>query len=355
MGEKENYSRARGALRLSALLALAFGIAVVDTLTDMEIAVGVFHVAVVLLAMSFLSPKGVARIAVLCLILTVISFLATKSGDHGSGLINCLISLAAIIAATYLSLRMAMATRAEHEARAHLAQIGRVNMLGELTASIAHEVNQPLAAIATSGNACLRWLAGEPANLPKARQAVERIISDAHRASEVIARVRALAKRAPPHKEWLNVADTITGILALVHSELEQQRVQLNLQIPEGLPPLLADRVQVQQVLLNLILNASEAINAARDERRELEIRVDQQPSGQLGFAVCDTGIGLDTESAERLFEAFYTTKAEGMGIGLAVSRSIIEAHGGRIWASANPGGGAIFHFTLPGNAMEPT
>jgi signal transduction histidine kinase len=131
--------------------------------------------------------------------------------------------------------------------------------------------------------------------------------------------------------------------------------VQLNLQIPEGLPPLLADRVQVQQVLLNLILNASEAINAARNERRELEIRVDQQPSGQLGFAVCDTGIGLDTESAERLFEAFYTTKAEGMGIGLAVSRSIIEAHGGRIWASANPGGGAIFHFTLPGNAMEPT
>ena len=354
MSEKESYSRARGALRLTALLGLAFGIAIVDTLTDKEIAVGVFHIAVVLLAMRFLSPRGVARVAVLCIVLTLISLGFTSSGDSNSGLINCLISISAIISATYLSLRMSSATRAEHEARAHLAQIGRVNMLGELTASIAHEVNQPLAAVATSGNACLRWLAAEPANLPRARQAVERIISDAHRASEVIARVRGLAKRAAPHKEWLNVADTITGIITLVHSELEQQRVELSLEIAEGLPPLLADRVQIQQVLLNLILNATEAINAGKDERRALEIRVDQEPPGQLDFAVCDSGVGLEANHQDRLFEAFYTTKSEGMGIGLAVSRSIIEAHGGRIWASANPTSGATFHFTLPTSTMEP-
>lgn len=224
MREPESYGKAAMAVRLIALLMLALVIAVADTLTDLEIAVGVFQIVVVLLAVRFLPATGVIAMALLCMVLTVISYeMTTSRGSEASGLINCIISLAAIAMTTWLALRMALAIRSVHEARSQLARIARVNQLGELTASIAHEVNQPLSAIVTSGNACQRWLATEPVNLEKARQAVDRMISDANRAGDIIVRVRALAKRSSTHKEWISVADTVAEIVALAHSEIEDR------------------------------------------------------------------------------------------------------------------------------------
>lgn len=345
--------RAKLALHLTLLLGFALSIAVVDTVTDLEIAVGVFQMVVVLVAVNFLPPRGVIMMAAICMLLTVISYRLTRFGDAEAGLINCLISLAVIACTTYLALRMYAAIRAAHEAREHLAHIARTNMLGELTASIAHEVNQPLAAIVTSGNACLRWMGTQPANLPRARQAVERIIADTLRASEIIVRVRRMSQLQPPAKQWLNISDTVTGILQLLRSELGQQGIMLRLYIDEGLPPMLADQVQIQQVLLNLSINAIYAMRDVAPDRRILELHVEHDPSDQLHFSVCDQGCGLVQDDSERVFEAFYTTKHDGMGIGLAISRSIIESHGGRIWACINPQFGVTFHFTLPCSFKE--
>ncbi|GFM71630.1 two-component sensor histidine kinase [Pseudomonas cichorii] len=353
MRESKTFGKAAMALRLAALLALAVAIAIADTLTDLEIAVGVFQIAVVLLAARFMPAGGVIAVALGCMGLTVISYELTTSRSSESGLINCGISLLAIAMTTYLALRLAAAIRTAHEARTQLAQIARVNMLGELTASIAHEVNQPLAAIVTSGNAGLRWLANEPANLPKARQAIERMIGDANRASDVIVHVRALAKPASTHKEWVSVADAVAEIVSLAHSEMNQQGVTLTVDIPDGLPPLLADRVQIQQVLLNMMLNAMDAMSGLEPGQGRLQVMVDWREGADVRFSVSDNGIGVPTEHLERIFDAFYTTKEQGMGIGLAISRSIIEAHGGRIWVTLGEQGGATFHFTLPTAKME--
>ncbi len=214
-------------------------------------------------------------------------------------------------------------------------------------------MNQPLSAIVISGNACQRWLATEPVNLEKARQAVERMIGDANRAGDIIVRVRALAKRSSTHKEWISVADTVAEIVALAHSEIDGQGVTLSVDVPEGMPPLLADRVQIQQVLLNLMLNGMDAMRKVEPEQAQLDVRAEWRGGGEIEFTVSDSGVGIQPEAADRLFDAFYTTKEEGMGIGLAISRSIIEAHGGRIWVTPNPSIGATFHFTLPTGKME--
>ncbi len=353
MRHKNRLERAKLAIRVTALLGLALGITVADTLTNLEIAAGVFQIVVVLVAVSFLPRRGVVAMAAFCMLLTVLSYRLTRFGEAEAGLINCLISLAAIACTTYLALRLSAAISTVHQARELLEHSARTNMLGALTASIAHEVNQPLAAIATSGDAGLRWMAAEPANLPKARQALERIIADAHRASDIIARVRSMAQRQPPAKQWLNVSDTVTDILQLLHSELDKQGVTLRLDIPAGLPPLLADRVQIPQVLLNLVMNAMQAMRDTDPDRRILELSVTCDSRNHLHFSISDQGTGLAPEDCERVFDAFYTTKLDGLGIGLAISRSIIEAHEGRIWASANPELGATFHFTLPGGHKE--
>ncbi|GAB7217256.1 sensor histidine kinase [Dickeya oryzae] len=248
---------------------------------------------------------------------------------------------------------MSAAINAFHEARAQLVQISRVNLMGELTASIAHEVNQPLASIVTSSEACLRWLNASPPNQARAELAVQRIINDATRASEIIARIRGFASRTPPHKAWLNITDTIDEMLLLIRTELMQQHILFSLNVAEGLPPILADKIQIQQVLMNLMLNALDAIAAAGTEQRTLSVNVERDISGDIRFAVCDHGVGFTPEQRERLFETFFTTKSTGMGMGLTISRSIIEAHGGQIWASANSDGGATFYFTLPGTEKK--
>jgi PAS domain S-box-containing protein len=234
-----------------------------------------------------------------------------------------------------------------HKAQAELAHVTRVTTMGELTASIAHEVNQPLAAVVTNANACLRWLAGGPPNLDEARDAVGRIVRDGNRAADVIARIRALARKTDPEKARLDINETVQEIILLAQSEAGHKGVALRMELAADLPPVLGDRVQLQQVILNLVMNGIEATASVTDRRRELLIRSRQHGSDRVLVAVQDSGIGIERQNLEKIFDPFYTTKSQGMGMGLAISRSIIENHGGRLWAVPNEGAGAIFQFTL--------
>ncbi|MEJ1979053.1 MAG: ATP-binding protein [Acetobacteraceae bacterium] len=241
--------------------------------------------------------------------------------------------------------------RAEEElrqTRAALARFARVATLGELTASIAHEVNQPLAGVVSSGNACLRWLASQPPNLERATQSVNRMIRDANRASDVVQRVRGLVKNAPPQKTWLNINEAILEITVLSRNEIERNRISLTTRLSDNLPPVWADRIQLQQVFMNLIGNAIEALRAVDGGPRNLCISTAKDDTAAVLATVRDSGAGLEAAKVQDIFKAFYTTKSEGMGMGLAISRSIIEAHGGRLWAEPGRPRGAIFQFTLP-------
>ena len=243
------------------------------------------------------------------------------------------------------------AETALQEARAELERVSRVTTMGALTASIAHEVNQPLAGVVTSANAALNWLAAHPPNLAKTREALERVLRDATRAGEVIARIRALLKRTPPDKTLLSLNPIIRDVLALAASELRASDIETAVALDSNLPSVLGDTVQLQQVMLNLITNAIEAMAEVVKGQRTLRI---QSGQGDLGgkravvVAVSDTGLGLGDADIERLFEAFHTTKPQGMGMGLWISRSIIEEHGGRLTAQANSGPGATFVLTIP-------
>jgi C4-dicarboxylate-specific signal transduction histidine kinase len=233
-------------------------------------------------------------------------------------------------------------------AQAEIARIARITTMGELAASIAHELNQPLGSIVMSGDACLRWLAAEPPNLGEARQAVEAIIRDGTRASSVLVRTRGLLRRGERVRERLDINDVIREVIALMDGELRRNGVSLRTEMPRELPPVVVDRVLLQQVILNLVMNAIEAMRAVSDRARVLCIRTEEQHSGSIVVSVQDSGVGIDPEHLSRMFEAFYTTKVQGIGMGLTISRSIIEAHGGRLWAVANDGRGSTFCFTLP-------
>ncbi len=233
------------------------------------------------------------------------------------------------------------------KAQAELAHVTRLMTMGELAASIAHEVNQPLSAIATNGSACLHWLTGEPPNLAEAEETARRVIRDANRASQVIARIRALVRKTDPEKIPLDINQVVQEVIVLVRPEAAQRGVALRTELARALAPVLGDRVQLQQVILNLVINGMEAMAAPSETPRELLIssRADE-PDG-IRISVKDCGIGIPAADLEKLFDAFYTTKPQGMGMGLAISRSIIENHGGRIWAAPNDGPGTTFQFTL--------
>jgi two-component system sensor kinase FixL len=234
------------------------------------------------------------------------------------------------------------------KAQTELAHVTRVMTVGELAASIAHEVNQPLTGVITNGNACLRWLGRTPPDVDEAREAVTRMIRDGSRASEVMARIRTLLRKAEPQKTRLAINDVIGEVIALAESEVHRNRVLLKTDLAADFPPVLADRIQLQQVLLNLMLNGMEAMRAVTDRSRELIIRSQAEETDAIRVAVQDAGVGIDPQDMDRIFTAFFTTKPEGLGMGLAISRSIIEAHGGRLWATPNAGPGATFQFTLP-------
>ena len=242
------------------------------------------------------------------------------------------------------------AQEALRNTQTEFAHMTRVMTMGELTASIAHEVNQPLGAIVTSAAAGARWLANEPPQMDKARRALERIANDGKRAAEVIRRIRALMKRQSPRKEWLDINETIREVIALAQYQLRRSEILLETQGSHDLPLVRGDRVQLQQVLLNLILNAIEAMSGIKERPRELTIVSTSDGPDAVSVEVRDSGTGLDPEHAPHLFEPFYTTKAEGLGIGLSISRSIVEAHGGRLSAAANAPYGTVFLFSLPVN-----
>jgi PAS domain S-box-containing protein len=235
-----------------------------------------------------------------------------------------------------------------HQARAELAHVARVTTLGELTASIAHEVNQPLAAIATNGEACMRFLNRGVPDLAEIRDAVTCMINDSHRAGEVIKRLRAMSKKDSLQKLRLDINDVINEALLLVQRELSNHRVALQVELSSGLAPVVGDRVQLQQVVINLVMNGIDALALVAGRPRELLIRSGPHDANQVLVAVQDSGVGIDPEKMDQLFDAFFTTKPTGMGMGLSICRSIIEAHGGRISASNNSGAGATFKFTLP-------
>jgi PAS domain S-box-containing protein len=235
-----------------------------------------------------------------------------------------------------------------HQAQVELAHVMRVMTLGELTASIAHEVNQPLAAIVTNGEACLRWLSRDGPQLDEVRGSVESMISDGVRASEVVRRLRALSQKADPQKVPLSLNDIINEVILLVQREVLDHRAVLRLELASTLPPVLGDRVQLQQVIINLLMNGMEAMALVMGRPRELVIHSGQDKPDWVLVAVQDSGVGIELENADRLFNAFFSTKPNGMGMGLSISRSIIEAHGGRMWAANNVGPGAIFQFMLP-------
>jgi C4-dicarboxylate-specific signal transduction histidine kinase len=233
-------------------------------------------------------------------------------------------------------------------AQAELAHASRVATLGEISASIAHEVNQPLAAIVANGQACLRFLNHESPDLNDVRGALEWVVKDGNRAAEVIQRVRTLVKKTDTQKVALDINDAINDVVALLQRELSAHRVWLKLELAADLPKVFADRVQLQQVVMNLIMNGAEAMQEVADRPRILTIGSSLQDGQQVAVAVKDCGIGLTADSQNRLFNAFFSTKPGGLGIGLSICRSIIEVHGGRLWASANPDHGATFQFVLP-------
>jgi PAS domain S-box-containing protein len=237
-----------------------------------------------------------------------------------------------------------------HQARGDLAHVARVTTIGELAAAIAHEVNQPLAALVTQGNACLRWLAHEPPNLGEGRSSVEAMIDSGIRAADVISRLRDMMKKSPPHRDLLNINDAILAVIALVSAEAQRNRVLLRTELSNDLPLLLGDRIQLQQVILNLIMNAIEAMRGIDQTQRNVLVVSRKNEFDDALVEVQDSGAGLDGVAFDRLFDAFYTTKPDGMGIGLAVSRTIIESHGGKLRALSNAPKGAVFQFQLPTN-----
>ena len=232
--------------------------------------------------------------------------------------------------------------------QAELAHLTRVMTMGELTASIAHEVNQPLAGIITNASTCLRMLAADPPNVDGARETARRTIRDGNRASDVVTRLRALFSRREPAAEPVDLNEATQEVVALTSSHLQRGSVSLRLELADDLPVVSGDRVQLQQVILNLIRNAADAMSAVEDRPRQLLVRTGRDEGDCVRVTVRDTGTGVDPQAGDRLFEAFYTTKSDGMGIGLSLSRSIVESHRGRLWAASNDGPGATFAFSIP-------
>jgi PAS domain S-box-containing protein len=247
-----------------------------------------------------------------------------------------------------IAIERAQDEAALNELRSELAHVARVTTLGALTASIAHEVNQPLSGIITNASTCLRMLADDPPNVDGARETARRTIRDGNRASEVIARLRALFGKQGTAAESVDLNEATREVIALSSNELQQGRVSVRAELADDLPPVIGDRVQLQQVVLNLVRNAADAMRGVEDRPRQLLVRTERDDGDRVRLSVQDAGSGLDPESLDRLFEAFYTTKSGGMGIGLSVCRSIIESHHGRLWAAPNDGPGVTFAFSIP-------
>jgi signal transduction histidine kinase len=284
-----------------------------------------------------------------CIALTLLSDLVTIDVPPSqAGIINTCISLLAIAATTYLALKIEMEKEVTFEARSQLAHIARVTTLGEMTATIAHEVNQPLTAVLINGNACLHWLDAEPPDLNEARRNIANIVRDANRASGIVVQVRDLTKGLPPENDWLRVNELILATTLLIDREIQRNQISMQTELSDDEPLIQGDRVQLQQVLLNLLLNAIEALSSVSTGSRHLVIATTKKDLKSVLVSVYDSGKGFPSNDLDRLFDLFYSTKSDGMGMGLTISRSIVESHGGRIWATPNSPCGAVFQFNLP-------
>jgi C4-dicarboxylate-specific signal transduction histidine kinase len=343
-------------------LVTALAVAVVftaDMLTPPDCIVGGLYIVVVLMAGQFWAGRRLWFVAIGCSILTVVAQVAAQqqvlvrahapNADEAFlvDLFNTTVTIVSIGLSCYLLQRGRAAQAALRRAQADLAHVGRVTTMGELAASIAHEVNQPIAGVVTNAGACLRWLAGETPDLVKAREAATRIVRDGTRASEIIGRIRQIFTKASPERRPVNLSLLAQETIGLLTNEASRYGVTMRTELVADVQPVSADRVQLQQVMVNLIVNAIEAMKDAPG-RRELVVASERRRDGQMGFSVRDTGVGLSPEQADKMFDAFFTTKPQGTGMGLSISRSIIEAHGGRLSAEPNKGGGAVFTFSLP-------
>jgi C4-dicarboxylate-specific signal transduction histidine kinase len=244
------------------------------------------------------------------------------------------------------------AEEALHQAHTDLAHVNRVTTMGELTASLAHEVNQPIAAAVTNANTCLRWLAADTPNVEEAREAAMRIVNNGRRAADIISGIRLLFKKGATQHELFDVNEVIREMIALLHSEAVRYSISIRAELAADLPQVMGDRVQLQQVLMNLMLNGIEAMKDVHGPR-ELAIKSQRAENEQLLVSVSDTGVGLPPQQTDQIFNAFFTTKPHGTGMGLRISRSIVESHSGRLWAADNSPGGASFYFTLPTKVEE--
>ena len=333
----------------SSAIVLAAIIFIADTVTDLEIAFPAFYTVIVLIAVRFCKKRGVVLVGVGCIALTLLSDLVTIDVPPSqAGIINTCISLLAIAATTYLALKIEMEKEVTFEARSQLAHIARVTTLGEMTATIAHEVNQPLTAVLINGNACLHWLDAEPPDLNEARKNIANIVRDANRASGIVVQVRDLTKGLPPENDWLRVNELILATILLIDREVQRNQISMQTQLSDDEPLIQGDRIQLQQVLLNLLLNAIEALSSVSTGSRHLVIASAKKDLKSVLVSVYDSGNGFPSNDLDRLFDPFYSTKSDGMGMGLTISRSIVESHGGRIWATSNSPCGAVFQFTLP-------
>jgi len=340
-------SRRARALWLAGLALVMAAIFTADTTTHYEIAAAVFYSVVVLISARVLRGRALLWLAALCLGLTGLSFLLTAHGDVHAGLINLAISLIAIVMVTWLLIKMETARDAAHAAQAQLLRLARVQRLEGLTTAIAHEVNQPLAALVTSGHACQRWLGQTPPNLPKAQQALERILDNAARASQIVTRVRSLSRGEPVQAAGFDFNALVMEVSALSATEMERHGIELALELAEDLPLAFADSVQIAQVIGNLVLNAIEAMAATPGKAHLLRIG-SMLKSDRIILTVADSGAGIPAAVQGHVFDAFWTTKPDGIGVGLSISRTMIEANGGQIWAESAVNGGAVFKVSIP-------
>ncbi|MGF6880402.1 sensor histidine kinase [Paraburkholderia sp. MM5477-R1] len=338
-------------------IAAAIAIFIADSITSLDIAAATLYVAVVLMASRFLRPRDIAIVGLGCIALALLSWYITPPAVSVTlAVANEFISIGAIALVTVLA-RHAKLSEAEvfnserrlRDVQKALAHANRLTTMGELMASLSHELKQPISASATNAQAGVRWLAASPPNLESARQSFERIIQDAARASAILERTRELSRKSASRKNRVQLNDAIAEVLVLLQHEFLKENVAVEIRLDQTLPPVEADRVQLQQVVLNLAMNAVEAMSEFPEGPRKLIIQSATVQSGDVLITVQDSGPGFAAENADRLFETFYTTKTSGIGMGLAICRSIVEDHGGRLWADTNQvARGSVFRFTLP-------
>jgi len=334
----------------AATVLLALGVFAADAFTAPDQVFSGFYVLVVVMSARFCRGRDLWIVSGICVALTLLAQILSNHlapGQAAIGAFNTVDGILVIAVSTYFIQRGQQAQAALQRAQADLARITRVTTMGELTASIAHEVNQPIAAVVTNAGACLRWLNSDTPNLDEARAAATRIVRDGTRAADIISRIRRLFTKGGQPRQKVDVNQLVRETVDVLASEVARHGVALRTDLAGDVPELMADRIQLQQVMVNLIVNGIDAMkDGART--RELALRTRLSETREVVVSVSDTGIGLPAQQADQLFDAFFTTKPEGTGMGLSISRSIIEAHHGRLWAMPNTSGGATFLFALP-------